>query len=137
MVCDLHALKQLLVGDLLLIVEHGEDHHLKGANSDLISLGAIVTDLGSQLCATLVKFPVELSPSELGEVVLLKNRHALLDLVWESVDLHNSSLIIHVIFRLLDPALVWPVSSSENLAIEIDGDHLMTCRLLELLHSLL
>lgn len=73
MVSDLHVLKKLLVRHFLLIVEQGQDHHLEGTHSDLVSFGAVVTDLGPQFCATLIKLPVELPSGELRKIVLLKN----------------------------------------------------------------
>ena len=42
-----------------------------------------------------------------------------------------------MVTRIWNSALVWPVTSCKNLAVEIDAYHLMTRTFLELLHSLL
>jgi len=124
----LHVLQELAIRHLWLVIEHGEDHHLKSADCDLVSLCSLVANSSPKFCTALVELPVELPSGELGEIVLLEHCHALLDLLWELLDLHRLGLLlaIHVVVGLWESTLVWPVTSRKYFTVKVNRNHLVT-----------
>lgn len=123
-----HVLEELAIGDLWLVIKHGKDNHLECADCDLVSLCSLVTNSSPKLCTALVELPIELPSGELGEIILLEHCHALLDLLWELLDLHRLGLLlaIHVVVGLWDSTLVRPVTGRKYFTVKVDRNHLVT-----------
>lgn len=58
---DLHAFKDLMEAQLLVVVEQHHQAHLVSAHTEVVALGAIVADTSFDLGVALVELPVELT----------------------------------------------------------------------------
>ena len=116
-VAKLEGLQQVVVGQLPVLVEEHQNAHLVSANSHLVPLVGSGANLGSHISLSKIEFPVQLSPSELGHVVLLEEAHALLDLHGE-VDGFDTTLLRGYLVGV--PRLIGPVSCGQDLHIELE-----------------
>ena len=122
-----------MVAKHVLRVEQHQEAHLVRGYRELI-LPAIDSDFSPQISLSLVEFPVNLSPGELGQVVLLVDAHAMSYLGRQRDDV-DSVATLTLLGRV--SRLVGPVSCGKHFDVQVQVNGVRKRRLSEVLHPLL